>query len=139
MTNPVIEKTIFLQAPRAVVWDYLTQPDKLAQWFHAPKAPLTQGEPLAMFGADTGNKLIWGDVIVARAPEYLEYTFTVAPMGDATSTVKWTLDEVAGGTRLHLRHEGLPDSEAAFGLLLSLDKGWDDHLDRMRGHIHGDQ
>lgn len=137
MTNPVIEKTIFLQATRADVWDYLTLPDKLALWFHAPKAPLTQGEPLAMFGAESGNKVIWGDVLIARAPEYLEYTFTVGPMGDATSTVKWTLDEVAGGTRLHLRHEGLPAGEAAFGLMLSLDKGWDEHMGRMRSQIHG--
>jgi len=138
MTHPVIEKTIFLMAPRADVWEYLTQPDKLALWFHPPKTPLTEGQPLAMFGAESGDKLIWGDVITARAPEYLEYTFTVGPMGDATSTVKWTLDEVTGGTRLHLRHEGLPTGDAAFGLLLSLDKGWDEHMGRMRGYINED-
>ncbi len=134
MTDTVIEKTIFLQASRAVVWDYLTQPDKLALWFHAPKSPLAQGQPLALFGAESGDKIIWGGVLKARPPEYLEYTFTIPPMGDAVSTVKWTLDEVNGGTRLQMRHEGLPQGEAGFGLTLALDKGWDEHLGQMRAH-----
>ncbi|MEW9919460.1 SRPBCC domain-containing protein [Marimonas sp. MJW-29] len=138
MRPTVIEKTLFLKATPAEVWDYLTQPDKLAQWFHAPKAPLAEGAPLEMFGATSGEKVIWGDVITARAPEYLEYTFTVGPMGDAVSTVKWTLQEVLGGTRLHLYHDRLPQGEAAFGLTLALDKGWDDHLGRMRRHLHGE-
>ncbi len=135
MTDTTIRKCIYLQASREVVWDYLTQPDKLATWFHAPKTPLSAGKKLEMFGADSGDKLIWGDVLVARAPEYLEYTFTVGPMGDAVSTVKWTLDSVAGGTRLSLEHIGLPQGVDAFGLTLALDKGWDDHITRMRSHI----
>ncbi|MFK7835354.1 MAG: SRPBCC domain-containing protein [Sulfitobacter sp.] len=136
MTKPILEKTIFLQAPRARVWDYLTQPEHLAKWFHPPKAPLAEGQKLEMFGAESGDMLIWGHVNVARAPEYLEYTFTVKPMGDAVSTVKWTLEEVPGGTRLHLHHEGLPEGEAAFGLIMALDKGWDDHMGRMRADMH---
>lgn len=136
MTDTTIRKAIYLQASREVVWDYLTQPDKLATWFHAPKTPLAEGRKLEMFGTESGDKLIWGDVKVARAPEYLEYSFTVKPMGDAVSTVKWTLETVAGGTRLSLEHVGLPQGADAFGLTLSLDKGWDEHIARMRTHIH---
>lgn len=136
MTDTFIEKSIFLEAPRAEVWDFLTQPDKLALWFHAPKTPLVEGGALEMFGTTSGDKLIWGEVKVARKPEYLEYTFTVGPMGDAVSLVKWTLEEVPGGTRLHLHHTGLPQGKAAFGLTLALDKGWDEHMGRMRAHIH---
>lgn len=136
MTDTTIRKAIYLQASREVVWDYLTQPDKLAIWFHAPKTPLKQGKPLEMFGTESGDKLIWGEVKTARAPEYLEYSFTVKPMGDAVSTVKWTLETVAGGTRLSLEHIGLPQGADAFGLTLALDKGWDDHISRMRADIH---
>ncbi|AXI41725.1 SRPBCC domain-containing protein [Sulfitobacter sp. SK011] len=136
MTDTTIRKSIYLQASREVVWDYLTQPDKLATWFHAPKTPLAEGKALEMFGTESGDKLIWGDVKVARAPEYLEYSFTVKPMGDAVSTVKWTLETVAGGTKLSLEHVGLPQGTDAFGLTLALDKGWDDHISRMRAHIH---
>jgi uncharacterized protein YndB with AHSA1/START domain len=136
-TLTTLHKSIMLAAPRDTVWAYLTQPDKLALWFHAPKVPLTAGARLEMFGTESGDLLIWGKVITARAPEYLEYTFTVKPMGDAVSVVKWTLDAVDGGTRLSLEHEGLPEGAASFGLMMALDKGWDDHLARMRSDING--
>ncbi|MEP4247444.1 SRPBCC family protein [Tateyamaria sp.] len=138
MTDTTLRKTIFLKAPRTLVWDYLTQPEHLAKWFHAPKAPLAQGETLEMYGTSSGDLLIWGKVIVADAPNTLEYTFTVGPMGDAVSTVKWTLTDVPGGTQLSLEHDGLPQGAEAFGLTLALDKGWDEHLMKMRGALHDD-
>ncbi|MCI2398567.1 SRPBCC domain-containing protein [Aliiroseovarius subalbicans] len=134
--NNTISKTIFLQADKAEVWDFLTQPDKLAIWFHAPKQPLSAGE-YAMYGADSGDKLMWGDVSVFEPHDRLEYTFSITPMNGATSQVKWKLDAVAGGTRLSLEHSGLPDSVEAFGLSMALDKGWDEHFARMRSAIHG--
>lgn len=60
-------------------------------------------------------------------------------MGDAVSTVKWSLRDVPGGTELALEHTGLPQGAEAFGLTLALDKGWDDHLMRMRGALHGEE
>ncbi|WP_299780351.1 SRPBCC domain-containing protein [uncultured Roseobacter sp.] len=138
MTDTVLRKTIFLKASRAKVWAYLTEPEHLAEWFHPPKVTLTAGTKLEMFGAQSGDKLIWGEVKAAREPEYLEYSFTVKPMGDAESLVKWTLTEVAGGTQLSLEHEGLPQGAEAFDLTLSLDKGWDGHLMDMRKAVHGE-
>lgn len=131
-----LQKTIYLRATKANVWEYLTDPDKLAIWFHAPKTPLIEGESLTLYGTTSGDKLIWGDVITARPHDYLEYTFTIAPMGEAVSTVKWTLEDVPGGTRLSLNHDGLPEGEDAFGLTLALDAGWDDHLNKLRLDIH---
>ncbi|WP_223422017.1 SRPBCC family protein [Tateyamaria pelophila] len=136
MTATNLTKTIYLAAPRTKVWDYLTQPEHLAKWFHAPKAPMIEGQKLEMFGTESGDLLIWGTVSKAQKPDYLEYTFTVKPMGDTVSIVKWTLTEVPGGTQLSLVHEGLPQDAEAFGLIISLDKGWDDHLMRMRTHVH---
>lgn len=131
-----LHKTIYLKASKETVWDYLTDPEKLAIWFHKPAAALTNGASYEMFGTTSGDKLMWGDVITADPHDYLEYTFTIGPMGEATSTVKWTLTEVPGGTQLALEHTGLPQGEEAFGLLLALDKGWDDHMGRMRSGIH---
>ncbi len=137
MTDTILRKSIYLRASPAQVWAYLTDPDKLAIWFHKPETTLVEGE-YEMFGTESGDRLMWGEVLVAEPFSRLEYTFTIAPMGDRTSTVKWLLEEVAGGTRLSLRHEGLPQGEEAFGLTLALDKGWDDHLARMRAAAHGD-
>ena len=136
MSDNTIRKSIFLDATPDQVWEWLTQPEKLGQWFHKPPAPLVEGQPMELCGAESGDPLIWGKVQVARPPEYLEYTFTIKPMGDASSLVKWTLDAVDGGTRLSLEHSGLPHGTEAFGLVLALDKGWDGHLTQMREAIH---
>lgn len=138
MADTIIRKSIFLNASKEQVWAYLTDPDKLEIWFHKPKSPLTAGKEYAMYGAESGAKLMWGEVIRATPFDALEYTFTIAPMGEATSTVKWTLEDVAGGTRLSLEHTGLPQGADAFGLTLALDKGWDEHISRMRADIHDD-
>ncbi len=79
------------------MWAYLTDPAKLAIWFHKPKTALVEGD-YEMFGIESGDKLMWGTVLVAEPFSRLEYTFTIAPMGDQTSTVKWLLEEVPGGT-----------------------------------------
>ena len=137
MSDTEIRKSIFLKATPTQVWEYLTDPDKLGIWFHKPKAPMAAGA-YAMYGTESGDKLMWGEVQVLDPHTRLEYTFTITPMGDAVSTVKWTLTQVEGGTNLSLVHAGLPQGEAAFGLTLALDKGWDDHLARMRTSAHGD-
>ena len=137
MTDTILKKSIYLKTTPAQVWAYLTEPEKLAIWFHKPETALVDGE-YEMFGAESGDKLMWGKVLLAEPFSRLEYTFTSAPMRDAVSTVRWHLEEVAGGTRLSLSHEGLPQGEEAFGLTLALDKGWDDHLARMRASAHSD-
>ena len=61
---------------------------------------------------------------------------SVNRLGEAASTVRWTLEEVPGGTRLSLEHTGLPQGAAAFDLTLALDEGWDKHLQQMREAVH---
>jgi uncharacterized protein YndB with AHSA1/START domain len=136
VTDTILRKSIYLKTTPDKVWAYLTDPDKLAIWFHKPKTPLVKGD-YEMFGTESGDKLMWGKVLVAEPFSRLEYTFTIKPMGDQSSTVKWRLEEVPGGTHLSLVHEGLPQGAEAFDLTLALDKGWDGHLARMRDSAHG--
>ncbi|PRY24993.1 uncharacterized protein YndB with AHSA1/START domain [Aliiruegeria haliotis] len=130
MSN-TIRKSIYLAAPKKRVWAFLTDPEKLSLWFHKPAATLTPG-PYEMCGTESGKALMWGEVLRADPHDLLEYTFTIKPMNGASSHVKWQLEDVPGGTRLSLEHSELPEGEAAFGLTLALDEGWDDHLRRMR-------
>ena len=136
MTETTLEKSIYLKADKATVWGYLTDPDKLAIWFHKPKQPLKAGEAYEMYGAKSGDKVVWGTVTRAEPHDRLDYTFTVVPMGDAVSSVSWVLTDVPGGTHLSLKHTGIPQGEEAFGLTLAFDKGWDEHLGRMRADAH---
>ena len=135
MTDTILRKSIYLKATPAQVWAYLTDPAKLEIWFHKPSTALVEGN-YEMIGADSGEKFMWGKVLVAEPFSRLEYTFAITPMGDLTSTVKWRLEEVPGGTNLSLHHEGLPQGTEAFGLTLALDKGWDEHLLKLRVSAH---
>ncbi len=135
MTDTVLQKTIYLKATPAQVWAYLTEPEKLAIWWMKPTAPLIEGD-YEMIGADTGDRVISGKVLIAQPFDRLEYTFTIAPMAGRISTVKWRLTQVPGGTQLSLCHEGLPQGADAFDLILALDEGWDKHIARMRDDAH---
>lgn len=136
MTDTPIRKSILLRANPEKVWAFLTDPDKLAIWFHRPDKPLLDGA-YEMIGADSGERFMWGEVQVADPFNRLDYTFEIAPMGGAASLVKWTLTEIAAGTQLSLEHSGLPQGAEAFDLSLALDKGWEDHMGRIRTDLHG--
>ncbi|MEM9107700.1 MAG: SRPBCC domain-containing protein, partial [Pseudomonadota bacterium] len=78
-------------------------------------------------------RVCWGTVLQMDAPAKLVYSFTIGPLDGAMTTVTWTLDEVGDGTRLTMQHEGLDKVDAPFGLIMALDKGWDEHLGKLRG------
>lgn len=127
-----INKSIYLAASKESVWGFLTEIDKVKIWFHRYDTDLAEGREYKIFGQESGDQLGFGTVLKAKPHDLLEYTFAIGPMQGATSTVRWTLEEAAGGTRLNLEHSGLSDDADAFGLILALDKGWDEHLGRMR-------
>lgn len=139
MSTTTINKSIFLAASRETVWDYLTDKDKLGEWFHPAAENLVEGKPYALLGdpADSSSKMCWGDVLSAKKPSFLSYSFTIKPMGGAMTTVSWTLEDAAGGTRVTLIHEGIGEAagDAALGLLMALDEGWDKHFAKLRGIV----
>ena len=77
---------------------------------------------------------VGGSVMEAKRPEKLVYTFTIEPFSGAMTTVTWLLQEVHGGTRLVLEHEGIGAAAGnmALPLLMALDAGWDAHLGQLR-------
>jgi len=136
MSNTTISKSIFLAASRDTVWEYLTDKDKLGEWFHPAAENLEQGKPYALLGDanDSESKMCWGDVLTADKPSSLVYTLTIKPMGGAMTTVNWQLEEAAGGTKVTLVHEGIGEAggEHALGLLMALEEGWDKHFVKLR-------
>jgi uncharacterized protein YndB with AHSA1/START domain len=137
MSDSTIVKTIFIAADAATVWDYLTDKDKLGEWFYSAASNLRVGEDYRLFGTDddgSESDRCWGTVRDAQPGEKLVYTFTFGPFGGATTTVTWLLNEVHGGTRLTLQHEGSAEAagDAALMILGKLDSGWDRHLGLLR-------
>lgn len=141
MSNTTISKTYVFAASRETVWSFLTEKDKLAQWFHPATADLTEGEAYALVEKQKDGsevKQCWGTVLEMDKPSTLVYSFTLGPLNGAMTTVTWTLEEIQNGTRLTLKHEGIEEAagEAAIGLLLALDKGWDEHVDSLRSLLN---
>lgn len=137
MSSSTIDKSIFLPVNAETVWAFLTDKDKLGEWFHPAESNLEAGREYALVTVNddgTVSKKCWGTVLEALKPVKLVYSFTIAPLGGETTTVTWQLHEVHGGTRVSLRHEGISEAagEAALPLLLALDAGWDSHLLKLR-------
>lgn len=126
-----LEKTLIVAAPPNKVWDHLTKADQLAIWFHKPEADLVAGQDYVMMGQD-GQPLLWGHVHQADAPNLLAYSFTARPMGKQVTEVTWTLTALEEGTRIHLKHDGFSKGSVPFSLLMSFDKGWDEHFAKLR-------
>ncbi|MEP3047480.1 MAG: SRPBCC domain-containing protein [Roseibium sp.] len=135
MTATTLTKTIILDAPKDVVWSFLTEKDKLARWFHPAEENLTEGADYTLLNQNGDmTRICWGTVLEMRPFDSLVYTFTVKPLEGAMTTVRWSLEKAAGGTRLTLQHEGIEQAagEAAFMMLSALDAGWDEHFGRLR-------
>ncbi|MFW2440613.1 MAG: SRPBCC family protein [Arenicellales bacterium] len=140
MSNSTLVKTYIFATSRETVWSFLTKKDKLAQWFHPATADLVEGEDYALVRVDddgTQIKQCWGTVLQMDKPNSLVYTFTIEPLNGSLTTVTWRLEEVQGGTKLILQHDGIEEAagEASISLLLALDKGWDKHADQLRNLI----
>ncbi len=131
MSDAVMIKTIYLKAKREIVWRHLTEKDLLARWFHETDRDLEAGASFQYLSYDLekeDRKLMWGDVIEIDPPHKLVHTFTHQWLKGVITTVTWELVEVEGGTQLTMTHTGITE----FGEMTGHDKGWDEHLLRLR-------
>ncbi len=139
-TTTTINKTVFFEASRETVWAFLTEKDKLAQWYHHSDRDLREGEPYELFRIDdNGARIpqIWGRVLTMDAPHRMVCTFMIEPLGGAETTVTFVLEDAAGGTRLSLTHEGVEEAAGhqTMRFLKAFDNGWDEHFDHMRKSV----
>jgi len=132
MKTSDITKSIFLKASPEHVWEFLTDPEKMATWFHKPNQPLNDGSSFEMIGAESGNAFMWGKVLRSDKPTFLSHEFQMPQLDGHVTVVNWALEAVPGGTQLSLEHKDLPHTEETFGLLQALDAGWDKHLGDLR-------
>lgn len=131
MTDPVMVKTIYLNAKPERVWRYLTEKELLARWFSETDRDLTESASFQYLSFNLekeDRKLMWGDVLEIDPPNKLVHTFTHQWLKGVVTTVTWELQAVEDGTQLTMTHAG-------FDTLTELkdhDKGWDEHFMRLR-------
>jgi len=137
MSNTSINKSVFCGALREVDWELLTDKDKLGEWYHPALDSLSADTEYSLVkseGAGEKTPLITGRVLEFEPPTKLVTTFVIGPFQGKETTITWVLEEVAGGTKLALTHEGIAEASggAALDLMMALDKGWDEHFATLR-------
>ncbi|MGR3614439.1 MAG: SRPBCC family protein [Paracoccaceae bacterium] len=124
MSDTTIHKSIFLSTDQDTVWDHLTRAELMGKWFHPADADLAEGQDYVLTDGPGGKRMCWGNVQSMTPKSHMRWSFTVEPMAGAVTTVDWHVEPVTGGTKLTLKHSGLPNDAAGFGLVAALDKGW---------------
>jgi len=137
MNNTTLFKTVFLAAKQETVWAFLTNKDKLGEWYHPADDDLSEGNDYTLFSNnDDGQKtkIVWGYVKEMDPYSKLVTTFCITPFAGKETVLTWSLESVAGGTLLSLAHDGIEAAtgDQAMHILGALDKGWDDHFARLR-------
>jgi uncharacterized protein YndB with AHSA1/START domain len=130
MTEPaVLEVSVFIAAAPETVFPYFVDPGRYTQWMGnaAELEPMPGGRYRVSMrdGVQASGRFVEID-----APRRLVFTWgwthghAVEP---GSTRVEVTLAEEEGGTRVVLRHHGLPDDEQR----MHHRKGWELYLDRL--------
>jgi uncharacterized protein YndB with AHSA1/START domain len=128
-TIEVVERDVTIRAPRELVWRFWTDPERLVRWMgETASIDLRPGGAVRI---EYGNGAVMlGTVVEADPPRRLVFTWgwedPAEAIGPGGSRVEIDLEDVDDGTRLLLRHLGLPPAEAAGHA-----EGWDYFLGRL--------
>ena len=106
------------------VWRALTDSRELAEWLMKNDFQPRLGHKFQFRAKPQPGwrGIVDCEVMELRAPERLAYTWQGDPGGPVT-VVRWTLEPVAGGTRLRLEHTGFRGLGGIF-LSFILGRGW---------------
>ena len=120
---------LFIKAPPQTVFSFFTDRDRWLAW-QGVSAEI-DARPGGVFRMDVrGDGYASGRFIAVQPHHRIAFTWgwegPGSPVPPGSSTVEITLEPEAGGTRLRLRHTGLPPE--ALGLHR---EGWDHYLGRL--------
>jgi uncharacterized protein YndB with AHSA1/START domain len=128
-----IERSIWINAPRERVWQAVTDPAQIQQWFSTSTAISRSGDT---FSIRVGDSDVPVAVIEVIDPPRQLTTRNLPEMNIATT---YTLEEEDGGTRFTVTETGLEAlSEDERRKRLSEDtRGWDMALENLEAYING--
>jgi uncharacterized protein YndB with AHSA1/START domain len=129
-----VERSIWIDAPRTRVWQAITDPKQLQQWF-SPTTPwlltaLEVGGRMYVYNVETETEM-YIQVIELLDPPHQLITHSVATPPEIPHGTTWRLDEENGGTRLTItnsgyeaepegtRHPNMEQNAFGFGMMLA--------------------
>jgi uncharacterized protein YndB with AHSA1/START domain len=102
-----LDRTITIDAPRDLVFEFLTMDDRWASWW-GPGSTIDARSGGRVFIRHPDGSEAGGEVIEVAPPERIVFSYGFAsgqPMPIGSSRVSIDLEPVARGTRVHLQHE----------------------------------
>ncbi len=138
MEDKIIKEKVFTQSIDKV-WNAITQAGEISKWFIHADIKLEVGYHYTFTATEEhGSTQIKGSVLEID-PYTFKYTWEVAGTGMST-TVTWTLEEVAEGTKLILIHAGIAKfGDQAAEMMGHFDKGWDACLNILPLYLNDEQ
>ena len=111
--DKVVRREVVLPAPRDEVWEALTDPGRLAEWFanEVELDPRPGGEGVFRWPDGEERRAV---VEVVEEPHRFSFDWSSDDDADCTS-VNFTLEEVTEGTRLTVVEKGPAELKACAG------------------------
>ncbi|WP_213815172.1 SRPBCC domain-containing protein [Glaciihabitans sp. dw_435] len=141
MDDPEITHTVHIQAPRSHVWDALTQPELVAQWFgDDAQFALTPGAVGSLTFEGYGTFRIVIEEIDAPAVFGFRWARTADtdPTDGHATRVRFTLDDEDGGTRVTVVEDGWASLDDSYDVTAAMKDnldGWVQELDELRADL----
>lgn len=141
MDEPVISHTIHIQASRSHVWDALTQPELVAQWF-GDDAQFTLA--VGAVGSLTFEGYGTFRIVIEEIDPQSAFAFRWARTVDTDPTeghatrVRFALDDENGGTRLVVVQDGWASLDSIYDVPAAMKDnlgGWIEELDELRADL----
>lgn len=125
--------SIEIEAPPQVVFEHLTVAERMVAWMgqHAVLEPTPGGQ----VAVDINGYQFRGEYLELEPPKRVVVSWGIAGAADqppGSSRVEFRLTPIPGGTRLTLRHTGLPEPPVS-----THGAGWANHLPRLRVAARG--
>lgn len=136
--NPVVSE-VTINAPASKVWDALTKPEEISQWFMAADDFMPQiGNTFHMLGSNKGEKFhIECKITELEKNKRLAYTWNYKEYPiDTLVTIELTDEKEA--TRVKLTHSGWTGSENEKVSRENHQQGWSHFItDKLKNYVEG--
>ncbi|HUA10680.1 MAG TPA: SRPBCC domain-containing protein [Solirubrobacteraceae bacterium] len=151
MAADSVEREILISADATVVWDVITDPDKISLWFtdeaRVEALPGADGELTWRRGGRNGEKQadVSVPIRVVDAEPFRRFSFRwnhapgEAPDETNSALVEFTLSEEAGGTRLKVVESGIGavarEEQARSKYVDEHGAGWSRHFGELAAYV----
>ncbi|MEQ8754994.1 MAG: SRPBCC domain-containing protein [Coleofasciculus sp. G1-WW12-02] len=134
-----IKKSLFISAPPILLFDALTNPEKIIQYYPLKEviSDWQVGSDILLKGNNNGEEFTdYGTIDILTPNQKFQYTYWSDNHGTNRTpenqlTICYTLDEVDNGTNLQLEHKNL-NSEKMYSEMLNI---WDLLLSSLKNFV----